>query len=473
MLAQQPPRPLTAVLCGAGVRGFWVYGDYALRHSGRLRFTAVAEPHEARRRRFQQAHAIPDSLAFARWEELLAGGRRAQAAFVCTPDAEHYLPARRALELGYHLLLEKPVSPVPEECRELAAWPLQKGQLAQVAHVLRYTLFWEKVREVIASGRIGRVAQVELSENVSTWHFGHSYVRGSYGVEARASPLLLAKSCHDLDLLGWLLGERASSVLSTASLLHYRPENAPPGAPARCTDGCPAESRCPWFAPRLYLRGEPILRTLRHARSPLLRALTALALKAPVLVRGPAAVIRPLEPLANWKLFPANAIAEDLSTEGKLRALREGPFGRCIYRCGNDVVDHQSVLLRFPSGAAATLTVHGFSEFEGRELKVFGTRGVLRGVFRLHEQELTLTDHRTLVTERLLRVGLSAGHGGGDDRLLDAFTGVLLGELSPQKAGLCSPSQTLESHLLAFAAEISRQRGMEVGVDELRRPAPP
>ncbi len=457
-----PSGPVSAVLCGAGVRGHFVYGGYARRHPERLLFVAVAEPDEARRRRFQRAHGITDAQAFARWEDLLAGGRRAQAAFVCSPDGAHAAPALRALELGYHLLLEKPMSPLPEECRALAAFPLAPGQLAQVAHVLRYTAFWRRVKEAVAQGRIGRVVHFELSENVSTWHFGHSFVRGAYGVERLSSPLLLAKCCHDLDLIGWILGEQALRVQSTGGLQHYRPENAPPGAPERCTDGCPAEASCPWFAPRLYLRGEPILRTLSRARSPALRGLVRLALALPGAFRLLGAAFPALMNLADWHEFPSTALGVDLSREGRLRALREGPYGRCVYRCGNDVPDHQELLLDFPSGATAALTVHGLSELEGRELRVFGTQGVLRGVFRLQEEELLLTDHRRLATERLHRRAAAAGHGGGDEGLLQAFTDALSGRLSAEEAGLSGPAQALESHLLAFAAEASRRRGAAV-----------
>jgi predicted dehydrogenase len=416
--------PVTAVLCAAGARGHFVYGGYALRHPRRLRFVAVAEPDPERRRRFQRAHAIPDPLAFERWENLLAGTRRAQAAVVCTPDPVHAAPALRALELGYHLLLEKPLSPRLEECRALAAYPLAAGQLAQVAHVLRCTAFWRKVKRAVAEGRVGRIVRLELSENVSTWHFGHSFVRGAYGVEGLSSPLLLAKCCHDLDLIGWILGEQALSVQSTGALRHYRPENAPPGAPARCTAGCPAEQDCPWYAPRLYLRGEPILRTLARARSPWLRWPLRLGLRWPLRL---GLAFPALKLLTDWNEFPSTSLGVDLSREGKLRALREGPYGRCVYRCGNDVPDHQEVLLSFPSGATAALGVHGLSEFEGRELRLFGTRGVLRGVFRLHEEELTLTDHRRLATECLHRGASAAGHGGGDEGLLDAFTSALGG----------------------------------------------
>jgi predicted dehydrogenase len=461
--------PVTAVLCGAGLRGYDVYGAYALRHPERLRFVAVAEPSEARRLRFCRRHGIPEDRCFTSAEELLSRGRLAEAAFVCTPDAGHFTLALAALGLGYHLLLEKPMSPRIEECRTLAGHPLAEGQLAQVAHVLRYTGFWRTLRNAVAEGTIGRVVHLDLTESVSTWHFAHSYVRGAYAVEESSSPLILAKTCHDLDLIGWILGERALSAESTGSLLHYRPENAPPGSPERCTDGCPAETSCPWFAPRLYLRGEPILRTLLLSRSVGLRALVRAGLAAPGLMRALSTVIRPLALLANWNAFPSSAIAEDLSPAGKLRALREGPYGRCVYRCGNDVPDHQVATFHFPSGATATLTVHGFSEFEGREVRLFGTRGVLRGLFRLQGEELTLTDHRYLRARTLYRRGVSAeGHGGGDWALLDAFTAALRPGASTPQAELSGPAEALESHLIAFAAEEARRRGATVSLAAFR-----
>ncbi len=281
------------MLIGAGLRGHDVYGAYALRHPDRLRFVAVAEPGEARRLRFRQRHGIPEDRALASAEQLLARGRLAEAAFVCTPDVGHFAPALEALRLGYHLLLEKPMSPRLEECRTLAAFPLAAGQRAQVAHVLRYTRFWRALRDAVTDGAIGQVVHYEQTESVSTWHFAHSYVRGAYAVEERSSPLILAKACHDLDLIAWILGERALSVESRGSLQYYRPQNAPAGAPERCTDGCPAEATCPWFAPRIYLRGEPILRAVLHSRSAGLRTLIRAALPAPGLMGALGTVIRP------------------------------------------------------------------------------------------------------------------------------------------------------------------------------------
>lgn len=463
-------QPVTAAVCGAGVRGYYVYGHYARRHPDRLRFVAVAEPNEVRRRRFQRTYGIPDELAFRGWEELFSRERLCQAALVCTPDTLHYAPARRALDLGYHLLLEKPISPVLEECQELAGYLVPPGQVVLIAHVLRYSPFWKKLKETVDSGRIGQLIHIDLSENVAFWHFGHSYVRGNYGVSARSSPLILAKACHDLDLIYWILGQKADSVESIGSLMHFRPENAPAGAPKRCTDGCPVETECIWYAPRLYIPGEPVLRTVLHARSPLIRAGVGAAIHTPWLIRALSLAIRPMEMLVNWKGFPSMAISEDLSVEGKKRALREGPYGRCIYRCGNDVVDHQVALFRFPSGTTATLTVHGFSEFEGRELRLFGTKGVLRGVFRIQEQELRLTDHRLLHTELLFRHGVSpGGHGGGDWGMFDTFTAVLRGKRSYEEANINSIADAMESHFMAFAAERARLSGGVTQLEAFRR----
>ncbi len=182
----------------------------------------------------------------------------ADAAFICTPDLLHYEPAIRALELDYDLVLEKPISPVLDQCREITRFAQERHRLVQVCHVLHFTDFWKKIKEVLDSGRIGKIIHYDHSENVSFWHMSHSYVRGWYRIKEDSSPMILAKCCHDLDLMTWILGQKPLSVQSSGSLTCYRPENAPPGVPERCTDGCPIEKECPWFAPRLYCTGDPL-----------------------------------------------------------------------------------------------------------------------------------------------------------------------------------------------------------------------
>jgi len=463
-------KPVTAVLIGAGLRGREVYGRYAEKYPHKLEFVAVADPDAARRKLFCQSHGIPPGQAFDSWEALFNSDteKLAESAFICTQDNMHYLPTLTALKSGYDLVLEKPVSPVAEECLNIARVAHQEKKIVQVCHVLRFTKFWRKVKELIDSGEIGKIVHYDHSENVSYWHFGHSYVRGHYSNKATSSPLILAKSCHDLDLMYWIFGQNPMSVQSTGELSYYRPENAPAGAPERCTDGCPKSEECPWYAPRLYMSAEPLIRIGLHAPSRLTRELARLILTHRKTLRFFSRFSRQLNGLLNWERFPASVISNDLSPEGKLYALREGPFGRCIYRCGNDVVDHQVTTFTFPGGSTGTLTLHGVSDLEGRELRIFGTRGAIRGYFRYNGEEITVTDFRYSRTRVAHRAGLSTdGHGGGDFGLMDSFVKVMRGHTSAAEAG-ADIENALEAHYMAFAAEAARESGQTIDMSQYR-----
>lgn len=463
-------KPITAVLIGAGFRGREVYGSYALKNPEKLKFIAVADPDEARRRLFQKAHGIPDHQAFTSWEELFTPnqGKLADAAFICTQDNLHFQPAMAAMNLSYNLVLEKPISPSLKECREIAQVALEKKLIVQICHVLRFTKFWRKVKELVQSGSIGDIVHYDHSENVSYWHFGHSYVRGHYKNKAHSSPLILAKSCHDLDLMYWVLGQRPLTVQSTGELTFYRPENAPPRSPDRCTQGCPEEARCPWNAPRLYLTGEPLLRIGLHAPDRLTRWGAASVINNRNLMRLLSKVYRPLEGYLNWNQFPTTVITSDLTPEGKLKALQEGPFGKCIFKCGNDVMDHQITTYTFPRGVTGTLTLHGVSDLEGRELRIFGTKGSIRGYFRYNAEKITVTDFRYSKCKVVHRGGLTlGGHGGGDYGLLDSFVRVMKNEISPHDAG-ADAENALEAHYMAFAAEDARVSHKKLELENYR-----
>ncbi|PKM81356.1 MAG: oxidoreductase [Firmicutes bacterium HGW-Firmicutes-14] len=462
--------PVTAILSGAGLRGREVYGRYALKHPDRLRFVAVADPDPARRLLFQKEHSIPDTMAFESWDVLMdrSRGRIADAAFVCTRDSMHYRPAAGALELGYDVVLEKPISPDLQECRQITRTAGEAGRFVQVCHVLRYTGFWKKVKEIVDSGRIGRIIHYDHSENVSYWHFGHSYVRGHYRNKSASSPLILAKACHDLDLMFWIFGEKPLTVQSAGELSFFHPGNAPPGAPERCTDGCPAAETCPWFAPRLYITAEPLLSIGLHAPSRLIRLFSRIALNHRSFLKILSRFDKRLDGILNWDRFPATVISSDLSVEGKMKALGEGPFGRCIFKCGNDVADHQVSTFTFPGGATGTLTVHGVSDLEGREIRIFGTKGTLRGYFRYNGEQITVTDLRFSRTDTVYQAGLSmGGHGGGDFGLMDSFVGSMRGAKTPN-TGHTDVAGAMESHYMAFAAEDARVTHKKINMQEYR-----
>jgi predicted dehydrogenase len=424
--------PVSLAIVGAGARGAEAYGRYALDHPALARVVAVAEPDADRRQRFAADHGLPPERTFTDWSDLLAVGRLADALVVATPDRLHTAPVLAALKLDYDILVEKPIAPTEDELEQVAgAAAVSRGSIT-VAHVLRHAPFFARIRRLLDEGVVGRPIAVSHHENIGYWHFAHSYVRGNWRRADTASPMLLAKACHDLDLLRWFAGAACTRVSSVGGLSHFREENAPAGAPFRCTDGCPVADACPFYAPRFYM-----------------------------------------ERLAGVTGWPVSAITHDLSPEGRLHALQDGPYGRCVYHCDNDVADQQQVLLEFGNGVTATLTVSAFTADNTRTSKLMGTRGEIRG--RLDSGEIEL---RTFQPPAVEQVGVSAprppgtampaeahtGHAGGDEALMAAFCAHVQTRRAGQagKSTLTSLEESLESHRIAFAAERSRRDGVVV-----------
>lgn len=413
-----------AVLIGAGMRGRYVYGAYARRRPDRLRIVALCEPEPARREALAGELGLAPDRVFADWPALLAQDAIAPVAIVATGDTFHVEPALAAFRAGYHVLLEKPMAPDPVDCVRVVAAAETAGRMLQISHVLRYTPFYNRVHEIVASGRLGRLVAVDMKEHVSHWHMTHSYVRGKFRNRGVAAPIMLAKCCHDLDLLAWLVDRPATRLASFGSLAHFRAERAPAGAPERCSDGCPVQASCPHDAVRLYLA--------------------------------------PDERLA--RLWPWSDVSPDPSREARRRALEAGPYGRCAYRCDNDVVDHQIVAMEFADGATATFTMQGLATHERRTIRLSGTEGELRGV--LHDGVIEVTRHGSLEVERQQTESAEMGHFGGDEGLLDHFTDVASRGASAELRA--SGRSALESHLLGFAAEEARTTGQVVDLTAYR-----
>ena len=450
------PKPIRILLLGAGNRGADSYGKYALEHPGQVQFVAVAEPDPARRRLFGEAHKIPLEQRFAGWRDALQAGRFADAVINATPDAEHHASTLAALEMGYDVLLEKPIAPTLPETLEISRSAESQQRLLLVAHVLRYTDLFSKAHEIIRSGRLGQIIHISHSENVSYFHMAHSYVRGNWRNAETSAPMILAKCCHDLDLLYWFLGEKAEILSSVGNLRHFRSENAPQGAPERCTDGCPAAEACPFYAPRIYLDSIPIKMAVSKVDNPLISTLGSLSINQPKLANALGKLIPPIRTLTEYSGWPRNYLSEHPeSDQAVLDALQEGPYGRCVYRCDNTVVDHQVVNMQFESGITATLTMHGHSHEEGRTFRIDGAQATLLGKFGYSHAWLEIHPH---LPGRVVRytfpsqVTQDSGHGGGDSALMHHFVQVLRGETSP----LTTARDSLESHIMAFAAEEAR-----------------
>jgi predicted dehydrogenase len=408
--------PVSVVVVGAGVRGTG-YARWARHHPDRASVVAVAEPQEVRRARFAAEHGIAAQNAAEDWRQLAGRGRLADAVLICTQDRMHAEPAEVFAGLGYHILLEKPMAPDEATCRRIVAVVEKAGVMLAVGHVMRYTPYSRAVKAIVDSGQLGDIMTVQHLEPVGFWHQAHSYVRGNWRRSGLAASMLLAKSCHDLDWLAWILGRAPLRVSSFGSLTHFTAANRPAGAADRCV-ACSVEASCPYSAPRLY-RG--------------------------LLERGE----------HGW---PLSVVVEDVSAGSLDEALRDGPYGRCVYACDNDVVDHQVVALEFDGATTATFTMTAFSQAAGRSTRLFGTRGELTG----DSQTIRIYDFLSRA-ERLITpspagaLDAAAGHGGGDAGLMDAFTGAVA--TGNRGLILSGPRESLASHLAVFAAERARLNG--------------
>ncbi len=418
--------PVDAVMLGAGNRGYRAYGRIAREHlRDRLRLVAVAEPDDVRRERFAAEHGIPSERRFRTWQDLVAAGPLAGAAINTTMDRSHLASTEALLETGYDVLLEKPMATTAQDCVALVEQARLLGRRLVVCHVLRYAPFFVALHGVLRSGRLGDVVSIDWRENLSYQHFVHSFVRGNWSNTRRTAPMVLAKCSHDLDQLVWAVGRAPERVSSFGSLTHFTAERAAADMPERCTDGCPHQEDCLWYAPGVYV-GDG----------------------TPGFMRDPVALSR--EP------------------EAILEALRTGPYGRCVYHCDNDAVDHQVVTLDFGGGLTASLTMQGASHREGRTVRVDGMRATL--LADQARNEIQIWDHGAPEPE-VLHPALpedarrDGGHGGGDQGLLEDFVSVLRGE---HAEAATEGAESLLSHLLAFAAEEARHSGAVVHLDQFR-----
>ncbi len=421
MSAPAAERPVSLALIGAGNRGASVYARHAAAQGAR--FTAVAEADPVRRDAFAALHGVPPERAFAHWRDLLGAGRLADGLIIATPDVQHVEPALAALDLEYRILLEKPIAPDADGVLALAAHAAATGGSITVAHVLRHSPFFSELKRLVAGGAIGDLMSVQHTENIGWWHFAHSFVRGNWRREADASPMILAKACHDLDLLRWLVDADCVSVSSVGGLSHFTPGNAPAGSTDRCTGGCAVERSCPYSAIRIYE-----------------------------------------EAFGGARGWPISVLSPDPSREAVRAALETGPYGRCVYRSDNDVADHQVVAMLFANGVSASLSVSAFTRSVTRDVHLMGSHGEMRG--NMGSGEITLFDFRTR-TEQLIRTEAAGdGHAGADQALLADFIARLRGEVtSPALTGL---DVSVESHLMAFAAERSRRTGGMLSPGSLR-----
>jgi predicted dehydrogenase len=413
---------MKVALIGAGQRGN-IYATY-MKEKMDVEIVAVVDISKEKLERAKEKYDVSDDMLFESFDLFLKKNLELNAVIISTMDRDHYKETIACLKAGYDILLEKPISPDPRECMEIEAVAKECDRRIMVCHVLRYTNFFAAIKNIIDSGEIGKVVTIDHAENVGNFHMAHSFVRGNWRNSKESSPIILQKSCHDMDILVWLTGSRAERISSFGNLNFFKKENAPEGSADRCLE-CPVHDKCRFDVRKAYLP-----------------------------VRG------------GW---PAEVICKDQSEEGLMEAFKTSPYGRCVYKCDNDVCDNQVTTILFENGVTATFHLSGLTDKMHRVIKVMCEHGEIFGDDYSNELIVTHYSSNALYEgeSRTMNVVSEEGfHGGGDYGLTKDFVSMI-GD-SGAKA-LSSIDKSIESHMMAFAAEEARITGKTVSMDEFRK----
>ncbi len=413
-------KKVTLALIGAGDRGMNCYAPYTLENPWKAEFVAVAERDPEKRRQFAESYHISPKYCFDDFEEMLKGPKVADAVMICTSDQLHFKPAVQAMEKGYHIMMEKPMSTTPEQC--MALWKASRtyDRMFILCFVLRYTEFFSTIYQVIKSGRIGMVNSINHMENIPLIDQVHAFTRGIFRKAETACPIILSHCCHDLDIISWFAGSRCKKIASFGGLTFFCEKNAPEGSPKRCLDGCPVSSQCKYYAPNYYLTED-----------------------------------------IGW---PTSTIGTDMSFEGRLQALQASPYGRCVFHCDNDVADNQTVIMEFENGVTANFSLQPFASESGRTMKITGTRGEIQA--DMEKNIIQIFDHLTGRIEHMQVKPSRYKYGGGDHGIMEYFIDQVSKEA---QGGWTSMDSSIEAHMIAFAAEKSRKESVVVDMDTFRK----
>ena len=417
---------LTVSIIGCGSRGFHAYGMLINQLKDKFKIVSLCDTNEEELKIVSDTFGIGSENCFTSDTEFFKE-KRSDVLIIATLDKQHYGHTLQALNLGYDILLEKPITDNEQECLRLMEAQKKHNNKVVVCHVLRYATAFVKVKQLLDEGKIGALVNIQALEQVAYWHVAHSYVRGNWRRSEETTPMILAKCCHDLDLLQYYAQSKAKNVSSIGACTYFTKENAPKGATARCKD-CPYMESCTYSAKRVYID-------------------------------------RFIEVGKPENVWPFNVIVKDfpVTVEKLEREIYgdESLYGRCVFACDNNVVSHQTSNILFENGVTASLTMMGFTHQGGRIYRFFGTLGEI-----VLNEEIGTIEIKTFggATE-LINVGdlVEAGmaHGGGDAQLIEKLYNMIIGTADTQT----SLESSLESHLMGIAAEKSRlENGKTVDV---------
>lgn len=420
----------TIVIAGLGQRGYRIYGSILHSMPERAQIVAVADIDAEKVKEAKETLGLADDMCFGSAEELLCQPKLADAMVIATLDQQHVGQAIQALEKGYDLLLEKPISGNKEECQEILKVADWLGRKVVVCHVLRYSPFYRKIKEVLDSGVLGELMNIQAIENVGYWHYAHSFIRGNWRNSDETTPMIMQKCCHDMDLMVWLTGRRCERVSSFGSLGYFNKEHAPEGATKYCMGGCRRKDECPYDAEAFYID-------------------------------------HPEQGIANGNTdWPVNMIEQYPTVENVRAALPTHQYGRCVFQCDNNVVDHQVVNLEMEGGLTVNFTMTAFTEEVSRYSKYMGTCGQMIADMKTNIIEIERFGYPKEIVDMGVLEG-HAGHGGGDPVIVSDFLDYLNGK---ECKGITSLSDSLESHFICMAAEKSRVNdGKMIELREFRK----
>lgn len=414
-------------IVGLGSRGKDTYAKTAHLLSDKMKIVAIADIVPEKVQEVSEEYQIPPEMCFSSAEEMLRHPKLADVMFICTQDRQHYEHAIPALTKGYHLLLEKPISPELRQCKEIARTAHQYHRKIVVCHVLRYTPFYQTLKKILTTGEIGEIVSIQAIENVGYWHQAHSFVRGNWRNSDSSSPMVLQKSCHDMDILLWLAGKKCNYVSSFGGLRLFKRENAPEGSTMRCTDDCTVKDSCPFNAERIYLTDG-----VQKGKT-------------------------------DW---PINVLTLHPTVETVSEALQTGPYGRCVYHCDNNVVDHQVVNLELEDDTTISFTMCAFTSDNSRNLKIMGTKGdITADMSTMLIEVCPFGKPKQVIDVKTLADDFS-GHGGGEHRMIKELLDLIQDTTEISK-DISLIDQSTESHYVALAAEYSRiHHGVSVRLEQ-------
>ena len=407
---------LKMAILGCGARGKETYGRYAMKAESGLSIVAICDNDPVKLASAKEEFNLDDSMCFSNFNDLYALGKIADCIVIANYDQEHFDATMKAIDLGYDILLEKPISNSLEECIKIRDFANLKGVKVTVCHVMRYTSYYMYLKKLLKEKVIGDLMAIEQTEDVSYWHMAHAFVRGNFRNSNTTSPMILQKCCHDFDLIMYLTEEKPISLTSVGDLRFFRSSNAPKNACEYCVN---CKEECIYNAANFYLGvyDDKVNNNL------------------------------------DTNVWPLSQVAENPTREKLLKSLETTNWGRCVFKSDNNVVDHQFTTIKLEKGTIATLTMIGFSNDGGRQTHCYGTKGEIY----LDEQRRTIEisifgQRKKVVSFDELSEDFS-GHGGGDNEMMREFVEYLTSDTFEMTSSI---NLSVDSHILAFASEYSR-----------------